>query len=306
MDSRGGSENRDIPMEWWRIIEPELMPGLRTFLVLGRVSRLPTVWSNCLAGWLLSGGGNPTRFLALCAGASCFYLGGMFLNDACDASYDNVHRRDRPIPAGDIELPTVLMMSFGWFIIGLLLLVSLGMAPAILAVLLMGNIVLFNLCHRIVSLSPVLMASCRFLLYLLAGSASPEGISGLTIWSGLVLGFYVTGLSYLSRKEAAPEFLRHWICALLVVPIFLAAVVNGPGYRTIAFFLCLVLAAWIFWSLRYTYGVEHRNIGHTVEGLWAGIVLVDLVAVAGSSFLAIVFVLWFAATLLFQRVAPAA
>src|SRR5260221_167869 len=31
---------------------------LRTLLILGRVSNLPTVWSNCLAGWWLGGGGN--------------------------------------------------------------------------------------------------------------------------------------------------------------------------------------------------------------------------------------------------------
>ena len=28
------------------------MASFRTFLTLGRVSNLPTVWSNCLAGWL--------------------------------------------------------------------------------------------------------------------------------------------------------------------------------------------------------------------------------------------------------------
>ena len=31
--------------------------NLRTLLVLGRASNLPTVWSNCFAGWLLGGGG---------------------------------------------------------------------------------------------------------------------------------------------------------------------------------------------------------------------------------------------------------
>ncbi len=293
-------------MEWWRAIQPELMPSLRTFLILGRVSRLPTIWSNCLAGWLLSGGGNTAGLLLLCAGASCFYLGGMFLNDACDANFDRIQRRERPIPAGDIELPTVLMMSFGWFLVGLLLLVPLGKASAILAVLLLGNIVLFNLCHRIMALSPILMASCRFLLYLLAGSVAESGISGLTIWSGLALGAYVVGLSYLSRKETAPRILRHWICALLATPILLAMIINGPGFRVVAILLCLCLAAWILWSLRYTYLLEHRNIGHTVEGLWAGIVVVDLLAVAGSSYLSVVFPLWFVATLLFQRVTPEA
>jgi len=282
------------------------MPGLKTFLILGRVTRLPTIWSNCLAGWLLSGGGNPIDLLLLCGGASCFYLGGVFLNDACDANFDRNQKRDRPIPAGDIELPTVLMMSVGWFLVGLLLLVSLGKGPAIMAVLLLANIVLFNACHHIFPLSPVLMAACRFLLYLMAGTVAAEGLNGLTIWSGLALGAYVTGVSYLSRKEAAPQLLRHWICALLAIPIVLAMIANGPGFRGIASLISLGLAAWILWCLRYTYVIEHRNIGHTVEGLWAGIVLVDMLAVAGSSYLAIVFLLWFVATLLFQRVAPAA
>ena len=293
-------------MRRWHITRTELLAELRTFLILGRVAHLPTVWSNCLAGWLLSGGGHPAVPLVLCAGASCFYLGGMSLNDACDAGYDRIHRRERPIPSGEIELPTVLLMSVGWFLIGLLLLVSLGKAAAMFSVLLLGNIILFNLFHRIIPLSPVLLACCRFLLYLIAGAAATDGLSGLTIWSGLVLGAYVTGVSYLLRKESAPAVLRHWICALLAVPVVLAIEVNGPGYRWAATLLSLILLVWILWSLRYTYGVAHRNIGHTVAGLWAGVVLVDLLAVAGSSYLSLMFMLWFAATLLFQRVTPAA
>ena len=61
---------------------------LRTLLVLGRASNLPTVWSNCLAGWILGGGGPHKRLLALCGGATLLYVGGMFLNDAFDAQFD--------------------------------------------------------------------------------------------------------------------------------------------------------------------------------------------------------------------------
>ena len=32
----------------------KLASQLRTLLILGRVSNLPTVWSNCLAGWWLA------------------------------------------------------------------------------------------------------------------------------------------------------------------------------------------------------------------------------------------------------------
>ena len=74
-------------------------PLLRTLLILGRVSNLPTVWSNCLAGWLLAGGGAGSRFAVLCGGASLLYIGGMFLNDACDVRFDTAHRKERPIPS---------------------------------------------------------------------------------------------------------------------------------------------------------------------------------------------------------------
>jgi 4-hydroxybenzoate polyprenyltransferase len=54
----------------------------RTLLILGRVLNLPTVWSNCLAGWWLSGGGNVWKLPLLFFGVSALYTVGMFLNDA--------------------------------------------------------------------------------------------------------------------------------------------------------------------------------------------------------------------------------
>src|SRR5213075_1303788 len=84
-----------------------LMSFLRTFLILGRVSNLPTVWSNCLAGWWLGGGGNSGMLPFLFAGVTLLYLGGMFLNDAFDVEFDRQHREERPIPSGRISLATV-------------------------------------------------------------------------------------------------------------------------------------------------------------------------------------------------------
>jgi hypothetical protein len=82
------------------------MTRLRTLLVLGRVSTLPTVWSNCLAGWWLSGGGSWERFAMICLGATCLYVGGMYLNDAFDAQFDQQHRPERPIPPARFARPT--------------------------------------------------------------------------------------------------------------------------------------------------------------------------------------------------------
>ena len=56
------------------------MALLRTLLVVGRVSNLPTLWSNCLAGWWLGGAGNPEQLSLLVAGASLLYLSGTELD----------------------------------------------------------------------------------------------------------------------------------------------------------------------------------------------------------------------------------
>src|ERR1051325_660101 len=91
---------------------------LRSFLTLGRISNLPTVWSNCLAAWTLAGGGLDARLAFVCAGGSFLYIGGMFLNDACDVSFDQQHRMERPIPSGAITRSQVFAWAIVWLIAG--------------------------------------------------------------------------------------------------------------------------------------------------------------------------------------------
>src|SRR5271169_3469961 len=86
---------------------PAMNQRFRTLLVLGRVSNLPTVWSNCLAGWWLGGGGNLGKLPLLFFGVSALYTGGMFLNDALDVEFDRQRRASRPIPSGRISVDTV-------------------------------------------------------------------------------------------------------------------------------------------------------------------------------------------------------
>src|SRR5260221_2068329 len=109
---------------------------LRTLLILGRVSNLPTVWSNCLAGWILGGGVQVARLIVLCAGATFLYTGGMYLNDAFDAQFDLQHRPERPIPSGAIRAATVWKWGLSWLLLGLLSLSLLGKVTTLLAVLL--------------------------------------------------------------------------------------------------------------------------------------------------------------------------
>src|SRR5690242_17715937 len=91
----------------------------RALLILGRVSNLPTVWSNCLAAWLIAGGGPWSRFATGCAAGTLLYIGGMFLNDAFDVEFDIVRRPERPIPSGQLTRRAVSSLGALWLILGL-------------------------------------------------------------------------------------------------------------------------------------------------------------------------------------------
>ena len=86
----------------------------RTLLDLGRVSNLPTVWTNVLAGAVLSGGALHLPLLGgLALGGSLLYVGGMFLNDAFDRGVDARMRPERPIPSGRATAAQVFGIGFG-------------------------------------------------------------------------------------------------------------------------------------------------------------------------------------------------
>lgn len=274
----------------------------RSFLGFSRVWHLPTVWSNCLAGWWLSDGGSPGDFLALSLGATLLYMGSVFFHDACHATLGSAGEPLRATAGLNLSQQTLWLLSLGWSGIGALVLATLGRAPAFFAILLAVCLILHGLLDKVVRLSPVLMGGSRLLLYLVAGSSAARGLQGLTVWSGLALGIYVTGIYYLDRERKAPSLMQPGAALLLVAPFILALLVNGPGYHLAAFFFSSLLGGWLIWSLRYSLWTEHRNIGLTVSGLLPGIVLVDLLAVAaGSPAWTLVFLLWFAAALLFQR-----
>lgn len=288
------------------------MASLRTLLILGRVSNLPTVWSNCLAGWLLGGGGHPFQLVLLSASATALYLGGMFLNDAFDAQFDAQHRSERPIPSGAIPLTSVWGWGFAWLALGLALLCLFGQATITLGLLLTLSILVYDAVHKLFAFSPVLMAACRFFLLLVAASTGTHGVTGhpitagLAIWTALALAFYVVGLSYVARKETTVDALSYWPCLCLGAPFLLAAIVNWdqPALRLV------VVGAWLLvWVMRclwFTFGAGPRNIGRTVGGLLAGIPLVDWLSVwDGSGWMAAVFLGCFLLSLGGQRFVPA-
>ena len=279
---------------------------LRTLLILGRVSNLPTVWSNCLAGWLLAGGGEWSRFAVLGGGASLLYIGGMFLNDACDVRFDTAHRNSRPIPSGAISPRAVWRWSAALLLGGGGLLAMLGLMTALITLGLVLCIVAYDLVHKQTALAPLLMAGCRFLLYLVAGSAALGGLSPKLLWCAGSLSVYIIGLSYIARQEAQSVTPSPWASRLVFVPLLPAIRWFETSNPFVVLPLMLGFTAWVLWFIRAMALGGPRTIGRTVSALLAGIVLVDMLAVqGGGGMMPLAFLALFASALILQRTVPA-
>ena len=277
------------------------------WLVLARASNLPTVWSNCLAGWTLGGGGfvwEAWRSLAaLLTGASALYTAGMFLNDVFDQEFDARFRPTRPIVAGVVGRRAALTAGVALLAVGTALLGWLGWQTFFLALALDIFIVAYDSLHKRTAAGLSLMAGCRLLLYPLAASSL---VLGEAAWSeGALLASYIFGLSCLARGEHLPDRRPpRWPWLFIVLPVVCNAVLTAqwrPAYL-------IVVALPVFWLLRVAIGPTGPFGGGRVASLLAGIVLVDLSAVvARAAFLPWLgwFAILFALALLFQRFVPA-
>ena len=279
---------------------------LRTLLVLGRVSNLPTVWSNCLAGWLLTGQPLRPSFLALLAGASCLYTGGMFLNDACDAGFDRQHRPGRPIPEGWISHRAATILAVAWMVAGLACLVVPLQAAWLWSPGLAAAIVLYNLLHKRTSAALPLMGACRTLLYLVAAAAG-GGAAVRVMLPALALGAYVLGISLVARHESRPTRVPRWPVILLMVPLLPVVRLVEDSGRSWVVVVCLAVLAW---HLAMCFRDQRRrpDVSQLVSGLIAGIILVDLLfvmAVDAPRWSSAAFAVLLALALLLQRRVPA-
>jgi len=284
-------------------------PQLRTLLVLGRVSNLPTVWSNCLAGWWLGGGGNVWKLPFLLAGVSALYTGGMFLNDAFDAAFNRQRHSSRPVLSVGISLAAVWRWSFALLGLGAISLAVLGKTTGVLSLALLACIIIYDATHKAVTASPWLLGLCRFWIYVIAGSTGAWGVNGGPIWCGTVLAIYVAGLDSLARRKSFRGPVPYWPLLLLAAPVFLAMLMNTGPAREDAMLLSLVLVLWVARCARTFFQPGEANVGRIASGLLAGIVVVDWLAVApllSHNVSIIVFPPLFGATFLLQRYVPEA
>jgi hypothetical protein len=279
--------------------------ALRTYLLLSRPWYLPTVWSNCLAGWWLGGAGNTWSLPLLIGGATSLFLAGSFLKDAFDGHFDFENRAWRPVPARHLSIKAVYAWTLYWAALGLALLFAIGQAAALIGAGLLLCIIAYTASHRILMLSPLLLGLCRTFLYLLSASTAAQGVTGWSIWGGIAVALYTAGAMWIIPQDPAALQRRFWPLIFLFFPVLLAYFMNTAEYREAGLLLSLVLVLWCVRSLRHTWWSLKPDRPSTYSGLVAGTVFVDWLAAADTpKSLSAVFIGLFLLALLLQRAQP--
>lgn len=296
-------------------------------LRLGRVSNLPTVWSNVLAGSVLAASlGAKTIALAdtawLMLAISAFYCGGMFLNDAFDSAIDARERPNRPIPAGQISARMVFGLGFLLEALGIALLFTYGMATMLLGVALAGVILLYNVWHKGNVLSPLIMGVCRALVYFVAAAATlaylgtrfalpvslPASLPVTLLIAASAMWAHVVGLTYAAKQENLNRLGSVWPLLILALPLLLVLayfpVTLAPGL--VAMFSALALANMVAVRILML-RAKPTAVPQAVAQLIAAISLLDglLIAALGAPWPALLFCVGaYITTRIFQRIIP--
>jgi UbiA prenyltransferase family len=283
------------------------MPSLSTLLRLGRISNVPTVWTNVLAGSVIAGGGQrPEEIALLVAAMTAFYVGGMYLNDFFDRAVDARDRPGRPIDAGEVRASTVSLIGFGLLAVGIVLMIPFGLVATIWGALLAAVIVLYDVWHKGNALSPLVMGSCRALVYIATGAAVAGNISHATMVGAVALASHVAGITYAAKQESLDRVGNLWPLVLLAVPLLAALPALFSGWIVIAAFLLLLAADALAIRLLAKRPVP-GSVPLAVSGLIAAICLVDALAIAlagGGVLLVAVCALGYPLTRLFQKSIP--
>lgn len=285
------------------------MASFRTYLTLGRVSNVSTVWANVLCAWIIAGGQSALALATLLLGASLLYVSGMFMNDLCDADIDASQRPERPIPSGAISRPAVRNAMLALATAGFLCIAATGLLPALFAAALIVSITLYNKTHKRTAAATVFMGACRATLYLVVASSVPQGLDELAYIAAGTMFVYVCGVTLIAREESTTNTLNPYGIGLVAAPIFAAFYYRADLFSRERLAVAAILAAWIALSFVKARVGGRLIVGKTIGPLLAAIPLVDLLVLTSFGFAqaieAGVLVACFALAIAAQRLVPA-
>src|SRR4051812_21635991 len=250
------------------------------WLRMARVSNTPTTVADTVAGAVLVSAGvaaGPVAGVALAI--ALFYTAGMILNDVMDLAIDRLQRPGRPLPSGEISVRAAVAAVVALFAAGEVLLLLQGWEAAAAGLGLIALIVLYDAWHKGNALSPLLMAACRAMVYVVAGLAI-AGALNAELWGAAALMLvYVVGLTQVAKAEGGGIAARWPVVAVLAPAVYWARPPKELPDAAVA----ILIVAFVVWAGQALWLVlaKHR-IGAGVASLIAGIALYDALVVAGA------------------------
>lgn len=262
--------------------------SVRTYLDLVRLPNLFTAAADILGGHLYVQGCVPDYgiLLRLVVGSMCLYAGGVALNDVCDVAEDARERPGRPIPRGDITRPQALVFSLGLLIIGGGLTASTSSRAALLTLMLIGSIILYDALLKRTIAAPAIMGLCRA-LNLMLGMNPSNVIDSSVLVPAALMWLYVASVTFFARREtgaSSKERLLTGTMGLLIAVLGLL-VVHEPGATAINARSVVVVLVAVFVLDRGLGAVRHpepKNIQGAVKSFVLFIIVFDALLAAAN------------------------
>ncbi len=184
-------------------------------LDFARLVRLPNVFTAMadigLAA-LATGLALPERLLPLLfvlSASVALYWSGMIFNDYFDIEQDKRERAHRPLASGRIAAVSAFRLASFLMVLGLAFAAladwtgdSADWRALPTAIALCVAILLYDGWLKATRAGPVVMGSCRFFNVLLGLSIASQPLAAWGVALALVLGAYITGVTWFARTEA--------------------------------------------------------------------------------------------------------
>ena len=253
------------------------MSSASAWLRMARVSNTPTTVSDAVAGAVLVAPFAPAGPAAVVAVAiALFYTAGMILNDVMDLAIDRRERPERPLPSGEVSVRAAVAAVVALFVAGEVLLALRDWRAAAAGLGLIALIVIYDAWHKGNAISPLLMAACRAMVYVVAGLAIAGALNEELWGAAAMMLIYVVGLTQVAKAESGGLAARWPVVAVLAPAVYWAKELPDAA-------VAMLIAAFLLWAGNALWLVlaKHR-IGAGVVSLIAGIAIYDALVVAGA------------------------
>lgn len=246
--------------------------SFRSWAALVRLPNVFTVIADVTAAFCLVVGGHGGRAsdlvhrtettigLALAAMAGvALYWGGMILNDLFDVKRDIRSRRARPLTTRAISVSQARAVAIGLLLLGILFPIGIASlspsvdpiaawTPAIVSVMIVVCIVLYDGPLKRKPVAPILMGGCRLLSFLLGATAATAvnvdetgrfaiialgdpvwgDVRCVTLAFAVGMGTYITGITTFGRREAVGDRTIHLPVGLVLMTIGAGLIAFSP------------------------------------------------------------------------------